>query len=159
MTDKLAEIKESLELVDDRIGPDSSLRWLVKEVDRLRFKDNVTTGELKVLETLVERMVTRLGEGFIVNPVSVEPLALASSCVYKYRGLLSEQAAIHDLAAEALGYEQAPSLEDDPKCPCPEAFNTGDHTAQTLVMELVNTYKELLSKLLELEAQSYGQGQ
>ena len=188
--DRLDEIKLLLELADDRVGPDSSLRWLIGEVDRLR-------GELRVLQTLIERIVVRVSEAIKLNPVlypdpfdQVDRLAtryrnavdlidtttarqvrmydamtkargfvseigiedLLEHMLYQRRGLLSEEAAIHDLAAEALGYQRAPSLEEDPNCPCPGQFITGEHTAQTLVMELVKKYQELQTK-------GYGQGQ
>jgi hypothetical protein len=228
-TDRLDLIKKALVEVGERVGPDSSLRWLVKEVDRLRAQQEVKAEELRVLYTLLERMVSRLGEAFVINPVITDPdqlvkmvinryhaavddnknvfseLAqnvirtntepidtlgmamlvsreveewreaaagfvndkiklhkelvtaigynpcpgtdddrveeLVDHVIYQRRGALTELNEIHDLAAEALGYERAPSLEEDPNCPCPNSFITGDHTAQTLVMELVKRYK------------------
>ena len=68
---------------------------------------------------------------------------LVDYLIYQLRGLRSEEVEIHDLAAEALGYERAPSLEEDPNCPCPGDFVTGDHTAQTLVTELVSKYTRM----------------
>ena len=185
-TDRLDEIKHLLELVDDRIGPDSSLRWLIGEVDRLRFRDTITTGELNVLSAIVERIVTRVSEITLQNPVTTDPIEmveqiiseivtlreskaalvdqnkkyytllrnehlsresshlgqLIDSVVHQRRGALTELAEIHDLAAEALGYQRAPTVEEDPNCPCPGDFMTGEHTAQKLVMELVRKYKE-----------------
>lgn len=140
-SDRLDEIKYLLSQVDDRIGPDSSLRWLIKEVDRLRAQQDKKAEELKVLYTLLERIVARLGEAFVINPVITDPDQLTSMAIHRWQGVGTELAEIHDLAAEALGYQRAPSLEEDPNCPCPNSFITGDHTAQTLVMELVKKYK------------------
>ena len=142
--DHLDQIKHLLTLVGDKIGQDSSLRWLIKEVNRLREQQEAMADELKILYTLLEKMVTRLGEAFAINPVSIDPEQLTEMVAYRYRGLLSEQTAIHDLAAEVLGYQRAPSLEEDPNCPCPGDFMTGEHTAQTLVMALVSNYKAVV---------------
>lgn len=140
--ERLNEIKRLLEAADDRIGPDSSLRWLIGEVDRLTARHDNMVGELRVLQTLLEKIVTRLGEGFIINPISIDPLELVNTAVYRHRGIGTELAKIHDLAAEALGYTRAPTAVEDPNCPCPEQFITGDHTSQTLVMELIKKYKD-----------------
>ena len=196
--DRLDEIKLALAAVDDRVGPDSSLRWLIGEVDRLRANQVVLDGELRVLQALIERIVVRVSEVMKLNPVTTDPYDLVDSLagkiatlrldnasliqqnqahyamlhshlgyseshrphlgqlielvIHQHRGCGSELAEIHDLAAEALGYQRAPSLEEDPNCPCPGQFITGEHTAQTLVMELVKKYQELQTK-------SYGQGQ
>lgn len=187
--DPLAGIKEALEMVDDRIGPDSSLRWLIGEVERLRARDVATQGELQVLQKLIERIVVRVSEVMKLNPVTTDPYDLVDSLagkiatlrldnasliqqnqahytilhshlgyseshrpqlgqlielvLHQHRGCGTELAEIHDLAAEALGYQRAPSAEEDPNCPCPGQFITGDNTSQTLVMELVRKYQDL----------------
>jgi hypothetical protein len=51
------------------------------------------------------------------------------------RAELTELAEIHDILAETLGYQKAPTLEEDPNCPCPGDYVTGDHTAATLAAE------------------------
>lgn len=145
--DRLDGIKHLLELADDRVGPDSSLRWLIGEVDRLRANQVVLDGELRVLQALLEKINNRLGAQVWVPSHSAQDTDyIVSKTIHHLNGNRRELAEIHDLAAEALGYQRAPSLEEDPNCPCPGQFITGEHTAQTLVMELVKKYQELQTK-------------
>jgi hypothetical protein len=48
---------------------------------------------------------------------------------------MTELNEVHDILAEGLGYQKAPTLEEDPQCPCPGSYITGDHTAATLAAE------------------------
>lgn len=51
------------------------------------------------------------------------------------RTAMTELTEVHDILAEALGYHKAPTLEEDPNCPCPGAYVTGNHTAASLAVE------------------------
>lgn len=95
-------------------------RLLVEEVERLRAGRNVA------LKTLIS------DEGW---PQTSDLGTAARYMAHQRRGALIELAEIHDVLAEALGYQKAPTLEEDPNCPCPGDYVTGDHTAATLAAE------------------------
>jgi hypothetical protein len=80
--------------------------WLVSEVERLRAERN-----------------------------SDDLYTLLDAIIHQRRGAMTELNEIHDILAEALGYQKAPTLEEDPNCPCPGAYVTGDHIAVTLAVE------------------------
>lgn len=95
-------------------------RLLVEEVERLRAGRNVA------LKTLIS------DEGW---PQTSDLGTAARYMAHQRRGALTELAEIHDVLAEALGYQKAPTLEEDPNCPCPGAYVTGNHTAASLAVE------------------------
>jgi hypothetical protein len=59
---------------------------------------------------------------------------------------------VHDTLAEALGYQKAPTLEEDPDCPCPGDYVTGEHTAATLAAEAATALKDRDRQIAELRA-------
>jgi hypothetical protein len=120
---------------DGRIAQDSPCRWLIGEVKRLRKDvDKRRARQIRMWDRMTK------ARGFI-SKMTVEELL--EEVIHQRQGALTELDEIHDLAAEALGYQRAPSREEDPNYLCPGQFITGDHTAQTLVMKLVREYNAL----------------
>lgn len=106
----------------------------ILEIKRLRAERTSAINE-------TTRLHHRLGS--VYNSLAKEMHALHSddlctllgAIIHQRRGALTELAEIHDVLAEALGYQKAPTLEEDPNCPCPGDYVTGDHTAATLAAE------------------------
>jgi hypothetical protein len=115
--DRLAEIISNYDRF--AVGLDDTL-WLIREVQRLRAEQIRAVGKLKGTE------------GW---PRTDDLCALIDHITYQRRGAITELAEIHDTLANALGYQKAPTLEEDPNCPCPGAYATGDHTAASLAAE------------------------
>jgi hypothetical protein len=120
---------------DGRIAQDSPCRWLIGEVARLR--EDVDRRKAKQVRMYAAMTKARGFSSDIGNE------RLLTLLLYQREGALTELNEIHDITAEALDYQRAPSREEDPNCPCPGDSMTGEHTAQSLVMELVRAYNIL----------------
>jgi DNA-binding phage protein len=126
MHDRLSDIKASCHA---RVyGPAASdVSWLIAEVERLQDQ--------------IESIRAYLSEA-LVGHHSSNILTLLDSVLHQRRGAMTELAEIHDILAEALGYEKAPTLGEDPQCPCPGAWVTGDHTAASLALKAAKALKD-----------------
>jgi hypothetical protein len=111
-TDRLAEIKNGSYTTTD-------VRWLIAQVEKLRYQLNYVE--------------TRLRADLIFSPTT-DIQSLVDSVIHQRRGAMTELNDVHDILAEALGYQKAPGLEEDPQCPCPGQYVTGDHTAASLAL-------------------------
>lgn len=113
------------------------ISWLTQEIGRLR--------------ALIKRVNFRLGQAVWASPPETDDTNhLVDTAVRHLRGKSVELSEIHDILAAALHYERAPSAKEDPDCPCPGDYITGDHIAVTLAAEAaqqINTDQETIIKL------------
>lgn len=123
-------------------------RLLVDEIKRLREQREAIQREAARLSnrfTSIHASLVKELSWAALGPDDID--VLLTAIIRQRRGAMTELSEIHDVLAEALGYQKAPTLEEDPNCPCPGGYITGDHTAGTLAMEaakkLVNTEKRL----------------
>lgn len=134
MADRLEEIKETYRLHGN---PIPGMRWLIDEVERLRDQLIAITNEIRDV---------------VWMPAGIDDIDhMLATLIRHLAGNRQENAEIHDLLAEALGYQKAPSLEEDPNCPCPGQYVTGDHTAVTLAMEAANRIRSYEQDYVDIQ--------
>ncbi len=126
--------------------------WLTTEISRLR----------QLIKWVNQRLTKNM---WVAETDRDNTRAIVDGVVHHFTRRAKELAKIHDILAEALGYEKAPTLEEDPDCPCPGNYITGDHTAETLAVEaaqmlesrqdhinsLSQSVDQAVSQILELE--------
>lgn len=128
--DKLGTIIENVsEKVYDKQAR-TDIIWLTQEIGKLR--------------ALIKWVNRQLNSHIWIPDIDRENTREAvKKAAHHLKGRATELAEVHDILAEALGYEKAPSAEEDPNCPCPDQYITGDHTSVTLAMEAARRIKEL----------------
>lgn len=107
--------------------------WLTQEISKLR-------GLVKWVNNQLDASTTGT---WVPSAHRDNTREIVKISTHHLRGRASELAKIHDILAEALGYEKAPTAEEDPNCPCPGAYITGDHTSETLAMEAARNIQQL----------------
>ena len=134
--DKLGTIIENVsEKVYDKQAR-TDIVWLAQEIARLR--------------ALVKWVNHQLSSHIWIPDIDRENTREAvKKATHHLKGQATELAEIHNILAEALGYEKAPSAEEDPDCPCPGQYITGEHISVTLAMEAARKIKELKQEIKE----------
>lgn len=134
--DKLGTIIENVsEKVYDKQAR-TDIVWLTQEIGRLR--------------ALVKWVNHQLSSHIWIPDIDRENTREAvKKATHHLKGRATELAEIHDTLAEALGYEKAPSAEEDPHCPCPGDYITGEHTPVTLAAEAAQKIKKLTKEIEE----------
>jgi len=111
--------------------------------------------QLGATRSLIKSVNRQLG-GLIYTSMPENTREIINTVAHHLRGNRTELAEVHDLLAEVLGYQKAPTLEEDPNCPCPGQYITGDHIAVTLAMEATRLISNL--RLMNAEQQKTIQG-
>ena len=147
MIDELTQLraKEAAPLSDyDRVG--KILENVSEKVYDKQARTDIVwlTQEIGKLRGLVKWINRRFNvDLWVPDADSGNTRLIVDRAAHHLRGRASELAKIHDILAEALGYEKAPTAEEDPNCPCPGDYITGDHTSETLAMQAARKIKEL----------------
>lgn len=130
MSDRLAEIKDGSFTAGD-------VMWLVSEVERLHAERDSAINEASRLHSRLTSIHRSLSDAMFSSGILrlTDLGTLLTTVIHQRRGAMTELNEIHDILAEALGYQKAPTLEEDPNCPCPGAYVTGEHTAASLAVE------------------------
>lgn len=158
--DRVGTIIEAVgqKVYDERARKD--ITWLTQEIAKLRALVKWVNQQLDISNTGV----------WVPSEFRDNTREIVNKTVARAQSQATELAEIHDILAEALGYEKAPTTEEDPNCPCPGQYITGEHTAVTMAMQaarwisrfsnmfmdkdtlrLVKKTHKALSKLLEAE--------
>lgn len=134
-TDRVGRIIEnvSAKVYDKQARED--IVWLTQEIARLR--------------KLVKNVNQRLRQMVWVSPEHQDNThELVTGAVRHIKGNRTELMNTHDILAQALGYEKAPTAEEDPNCPCPGDYVTGEHTTETLAMQMAADMAALMEKYI-----------
>lgn len=143
MEDRLKEIKAMYDRFGTGLDDIDSL-WLIKEVERLRAERTSAVNEATRLHNRITHIHSALAKEMSWAALGPDDLGtLLTAVINQRRGALTELAEIHDILAAALGYQKAPTLEEDPNCPCPGDYVTGDHTAASLAIEAARELKRM----------------
>jgi hypothetical protein len=126
MEDRLEEILENTQNHFQQVKQD--IVWMGTQVGNLR-------GQIKKVKQKLAPIVGSSPD----MPVDV----LVDIIIHQHKGMATELNEIYVILVEGLGYQQAPTLEEDPDCPCPEEYVIGDHTAATLASEAANRLKAI----------------
>lgn len=126
--DRVGEILANVsgKLYDKKARED--MVWLTTEISRLR----------QLIKWVNQRLTKNM---WVAETDRDNTRAIVDGVVHHSTSRAKELAKIHDILAEALGYEKAPTLEEDPACPCPGDYITGEHTAETLAVEAAQILK------------------
>lgn len=145
--DELTQLraKEAAPLSDyDRVG--KILENVSEKVYDKQARTDIVwlTQEIGKLRGLVKWINRRFNvDPWVPDADSGNTRLIVDRAAHHLRGRASELAKIHDILAEALGYEKAPTAEEDPNCPCPGDYITGDHTSETLAMQAARNIQQL----------------
>lgn len=127
--DRLQEIKSENFTASDTL-------WLIVEVERLRAERASAMNEATRLHNRLTHIHSALSKEMPSAALLPDDLGtLLTAVLHQRRGAMTELGEVHDILAEGLGYQKAPTLEEDPDCPCPGDYVTGDHTAASLALE------------------------
>jgi hypothetical protein len=141
MSDRLENIKSTHER--GTLVCQIDISWLISEVERLRAERNSAINEASRLHSRLTSIYDSLSKEMHRAALNSDDLGtLLTAVIHQRRGAMTELHEIHDILAEALGYQKAPTLEEDPNCPCPGAYVTGDHTAASLAAEAARGFKD-----------------
>lgn len=132
-SDQLGQIIENVSgrVYDKQACED--INWMIRELAKLRA----------LIKWVNQQLDTSSTGTWVPSAHRGNTREIVKQATHHLRGRATELAEIHDILAEALGYEKAPSAEEDPNCPCPDQYITGDHTSVTLAMEAARKIKGL----------------